>query len=172
MSFINNNANNTKSATQISISHKAFASDHYYSRVCSGAATGKYVYHNLTASTTITIGGQEFDLVYQNGLDVEGGDLTCPTNDFDLSPDGGCDQVLIMIDEFLTDGKSEEESVDEIRELCPELDTAAKIIEARQYLLGIKPDFNRFLSEDVSDDPDDWELDERGEWSMVDREAA
>lgn len=142
-----------------------FTFEHGYSKSAGNSALGYYVYHNATAYNTIIIDDVEYTACYQTGEITYYYD--CPSNDLRLS-DYSTSELLILIDniyecDFENDFNDKEDTIQEIRELCPGLDSVDKIYQVWKVLRDNMPHLSDCIDLDIyTDNLDDYIEDEEG----------
>lgn len=144
-----------------------FEFEHHYSKLAGNLALGYYVHHCATAFNTIIIDGVEHTAYYSTGQ-ISYCNYDCPSNDLRLDVDFSTSQLLILIDsiyqnDFDNDLADIEETVQEIQELCPGLDSVDKIYEVWEVLRDNVPHLSDCIDLDIyTDNLDDYNEDEEG----------
>lgn len=130
-----------------------FEYKHYSTEQTKSRIHGPYAYHNVDAWNTINFEGIELNALYQTGLSYLHNDYDYPSNELELSdafdPDlGGTSEVLLILNNLYESDFSDQEKMaeilDEIKKLCPVVDSIKNIFELYQALMDNKPNLADF----------------------------
>ena len=130
---------------------------------------GDHIYHNVTACNELIIDDQTKLLcVYRTGVYYEYNDIDYPSNcmalyDYDSSP------VINMIDDlgelwFEEFSEDKQETLDEIKKLCPSLDSFEKVEKVYFALRDNVPSVDDFI--ETSEDLGDYNEDDEGNLTL------
>jgi len=121
-----------------------------------GKQNQQYIYNNVDIFNTINIDDVDYIPVYQTGMYYEMNDINCPTNNIELSEEGGTDEMLLVINDVDIDDKEAIELIGRQYAL-----TEREISNIKTVLM-----YNTFEAEKVllelglSDDVTNYKLDE------------
>jgi hypothetical protein len=120
-----------------------------------------HVLHNIDVYNTIIIDNMEFQAVYQCGQSFIGDNYNNPNRELELSEDGGTSKVLLLVDRlYKSDFENNAgiaESLAEVMELCPLINTVEKLEALYDALNDNLPVLSDFLdSEEYTDNPADY----------------
>jgi hypothetical protein len=159
----------------MNISRTEFDSNRYDSEKVGNHTYGRYVFHSMDVYNIIKIENLELQAIYQNGISYYHEDDDCPSNELELSELGGSDKVLVKINEITeTDFDNKKwinEILEEVKELCPVIDSLDKLKEVYKVLKDNQPRISDYVDDseiDIDEDEDeDEDEDDYKNWNLV-----
>lgn len=155
----------------MNISKSQLDYEYHRTKVVSSNLAGDYVIHQADIFCNITINEQTFQAVFQAGNSYLFNDYSLPCPKFEISREGGADELLEIIDclyesDFDDEDGIIDEQFEEIRDLCPAIESIEDLFEVWQFLRDLTGDVNAL--DIASNDPEDWEYDEHeNEWVPI-----
>jgi hypothetical protein len=120
-----------------------FESNYHDSQKAGNSTYGEYMLHNIDVYNKIIVDGAELWAVYQTGQSYDHNDYDCPSPDLALSEDGGTSKVLTKIDRLYESDFDDEEAImealEEVKGLCPVIDSVEKLKAVYDALNGNLP---------------------------------
>jgi hypothetical protein len=165
----------------MNISTTEFVSKHCHSKKEGNYLHGRYAFHCVYAYNDIKIDDIELRAHYETGELYNYEDYDCPSNELELSegssilPGAESSEVLIIINKlYESDFDDDEEKIndvlEEVKELCPVIDSADKLYDLYMELNANKPDLWEFLDLELyTENLEDYIEDENGYLRLKDK---
>jgi hypothetical protein len=129
-----------------------FDCNYHSAQIVGNNTHGRYTLHNIDVYNVISIDETDLNAVYQCGASYDYNDYDCPSPRLALSESGGTSKVLLKIDKIYSkdfeDSVSILETLEEIQDMCPAIDSIEKLKAVYDALNDNKPVLSDFLDSD------------------------